>query len=288
MTSILEKTATYNDIYKLLVDTNNEKINKLKTNMNNYIDSLNYKNTYNILPKYGDYILYLLTKSFPVLNKYHKQIIQILLLIDSINIHPGIYQTLLVNILFSVFVCELSINPEYKKNQEFIDMVANVYNEIEIIMSMFNEIFIKIDIEYKDRESVLLYEIINSLSHSEFENLSETISDDTELDDKIIKLNVLIIQIEKLTQNNMNEFFIQIDSNYDCSNKLEYDLSIYDMIIKEYNENIVKNYKYMIKFITYKNVEEIDILQFTNKNIVYYWIDYIAHINGKILDNLLK
>jgi hypothetical protein len=63
MTSILEKTATYNDIYKLLVDTNNEKINKLKTNMNNYIDSLNYKNTYNILPKYGDYILYLLTKS---------------------------------------------------------------------------------------------------------------------------------------------------------------------------------------------------------------------------------
>ena len=44
----------------------------------------------------------------------------------------------------------------------------------------------------------------------------------------------------------------------------------------------------MIKFITYKNVEEIDILQFTNKNIVYFWIDYIAHINGKILDNLLK
>ena len=287
-TNILNEKSSYNDIYKLLVDTNIEKINLIKNKMNTYVDTLDYENTYNILPINIDYILHLITKSFPILNKYHKQIIPILLLINSINIHPSIYQSLLPNILYSVYIIELSNNPEYKKSKEFLNSIGNIYNEIEIIMSIFNNIFTSIDTEYKDKESFLLYGIVGVLSNSEIDNLSESISDDTKLDDKILNLSVMINKIEKLTHCNMNEFFINMEDDYDCLNKLEYDLILHDKIIKEFNENIVNNYKYMSKFINYKNINNIDILQFTNKNVIYYWIDYIAIINGKIIDKILK
>lgn len=287
MIDTLSDDSNYNSIFKVLVDLNIEKINLIKISMNSYVNNLDYKKKENKLNEYSDYILSLLMKSFSILYRYEEQIIALLVLIDKAVIYPSIYQTLLINIVFSVYINELVLNPDLKYNIEFISSISNIYKEIEIIISIFNHIFIEIDKQFNTKETIMLYNEINSLPFSEFGELSE-IDNDEILNDKIIKLNIMIIKIERFTQDNMNEYFIEYGNEHKFNNKLEYDLLLFNKIIIEYTNNINNNYTYILKFLIYKNLNNLDILMFLEKNSIYHWIDYIAFINGQILDNLLK
>ena len=287
MVDTLTDNSNYSTIYDILVNLNIEKINLIKVSMNDYVDNLDYCPKYNKLNNYSDYILSLLTKSFPILLKYHKNIISLFLIIDKTIIHPSIYQTLLPNILSSVYINELVLNPDLKYNIEFISSIGNIYSEIEIIMSIFNDIFLNIDKHFKTNETIMLYNVINILPFSEFEELSEIIYDDI-LNNRIIKLNIMIIKIEKLTQDNMNEYFIEYGNEHKYNDKLEYDLLLFDKIGTEHI-NIIKNsYNYIKKYEIYANLNNLDILTFLKKNSIYFWIDFVAFINGQILDKILK
>jgi hypothetical protein len=267
--------TNYINLYQVLIDTNINKIKTIKDQMNNYIDKIYQQKNYNNLPPYLDYMLYMLTKSFPIVHKYYTKIIPMLLLVNNLDIHPAIFQQLFTNILYSIFI-------------DSNTKINNVYDEIEIMMSIFNDIFINVDLIYKSKEDELCYNHINSLSNSEFSELIDKIDDDNKLND-IMTFNIMIVQIEHLTQINMNEYFSSLNNNTEIfNNKLDYDLLLYDKILIEFNKQINNNYNYMTRFEHFNKYKNIDLLKFESKNSIYYWIDYIALINKQKLDLLFK
>ena len=169
----------------------------------------------------------------------------------------------------------------------FIGSITNIYNEIEILMSIFTDIFINVDNEYVDVENRLYYNYINSLSDIDFKQYSENIDYTTKkIDCKIVILDIFICEIEHLTY----EFILNIDnkSKYDIiDDKLLSDINIFEQISDEFNKQIIINYNYNIKYEKYKQINKINLLDFEAKNSIYYWIDHIALINSRILDNKL-
>jgi len=293
MVESLKNDSSYDDIFKVLTDLNIMKVKLIKSNMNDLICKLDHRQTYNNLPPYLDYTLYMLNISFTILNKYNDKIISLLLLVDKQDIHPSIFQSLYANIIFSVYIDEISLNPQIINNQQYLESITNIYPEIEILMSMFNDIFINVDEQYKINEAKICYNSINSLSNIDFLELIDNIDNDifkkSILDNNILILNTMIVQIEHLTQQNMNEYLAILDSDLSLSsNRLDSDLLLSDLILSEFNKYIYNNYNYMTKFKTYNNITNIDILKFEQKNFIYYWIDHVAFINGKILDSKLN
>ena len=160
-------------------------------------------------------------------------------------------------------------------------------------MSIFNDICINVDDQYKNNEVKLCYNSINSLSHIDFLELIDNIKNDifkqNKLDNNILILNTMIVQIEHQVQQNMNEYFIQINNDILLTkNRLKSDLLLFDKIISEFNKYVMNNYNFMIKFETYNKITDINILKFEQKNSIYFWINNIAFINSKILDSILK
>ena len=103
MIDSLNDESSYDTIFNILVESNILKIKKIKTQMNDHIDNQDHIRRFNNLPPYLDYTLYMLTKSFPVINKYLNNTVRILLLVDKYDIHPSIYQQIYANILFSIY-----------------------------------------------------------------------------------------------------------------------------------------------------------------------------------------
>jgi len=295
MVDTLNNNSSYDELFNVLIESNNNKIEKIKTEMNKHIIDLGYEIRYNELQPYLDYTLNLLTSSFPLIKKYHQKIIPILSLVNRYNIHPSIIQSLYANILFSIYIIEISLNKDIITDANNLDSINNIYNEIELMMSIFNDIFINIDIEYKLADDKLCYNSISSFSHVDFtdliENINNDIFKDNILDNNLLKLNTLLVNIEHLVQVEMNEYLInleQINNDEIFNNKLEKDLLLFEILKAEYNKYFTDNYKYMVRYENYKNILNLDIMKFEEKNCIYYWIDHIAFNNGIILDKLLK
>jgi len=294
MTDSLNNDSSYDDIFYILTDLNITKIKLIKFKMNDLIDNMNHNKKYNNLPPYLDYILYMLSISFTILNKYSDGIIQILLLVDNYDIHPSIFQSVFANIIFSIYIEEMTINPQMIYNEQYLESITNIYSEIEILMSIFNNIFIDVDEQYKHFEVKLCYNSINSLSNIDFLELLDNINNDifkqNILDNKILILNTMIVQIEHQTQQSMNdEYFIHTTTEQSfTNNRLNCDLLLFNKIKSEYNTHIINNYNYMTKFEIYNKITDIDILKFEQKNSIYFWINNIGVINGKVLDSMLK
>ena len=284
MVDNLSNDSSYIDIYNELVNINKEKNQLIKTKMNTLVNKLNFNRINLNLPIYLDYLLHMLKTSFPLIDPYKETIINTSLLIDKYDIHPYIYNSLFANILFSIYINEILSNPTIISNHEYLESISNIYNEIEMIFSIFNEIFIICDTEYKLLEEKMCYNEINGLSKNEFINYIDNID---KIDNNIIILNIMIIQIERLTQQNMNNYLLEFKYN-NSDNKLENDLLSFNIILTEFNKNILDNYKYITKFESFNKLINIDLLKFEEKNSIYYWIDHIAYINGKLLDHLLK
>jgi len=288
MIDSIDDTLSYNEILDIMIKLNISKIKLIKTQMNNLINILNHIQQFNNLPPYLDYTLYMLVKSFPILNKYISDIIKILLLVDNYNIHPSIFLSLYANIIFSIYINELTLDDTLINDRIFIESISIIYKEIEILMSIFDDIFIIVDNEYLDSENKLYYNYINSLSHIEFNQYISTVDYSK---NKIIILNIFIIEIEHLTQNIINESFNINDNllkNNLSVNKLISDLKLFENISTEFNNQINANYNYNIKYEKYKELKLNNILEFEEKNSIYIWIDQIALINSKILETLLK
>ncbi len=290
MVHTLTNVSTFENIFQILTNLNITKIKLVKSKMNDLILKLDYKQSFNDLPPYLDYTLYLLNKSYKILNKYNNKIIQILLMIDKYDIHPSIIQSLYTNIIFSVYIDEI-LNQQLKTNQTIIESISNIYTEIDIIMSIFNDIFISVDTEYKMNEDKLCYNSISSLKDVDFLSLIDNLDNDifkSILDKNIVLLNTMIIKVEHLTQDIMNTYLIKLNLEKSSNSKLDDDLLLSKLIIDEFNTQIINNYKYITRFETYNNMANIDILSFEQKNFIYYWIDYIALKNKETLELIFK
>ena len=155
-------------ILKTFNNINNSKIISLKSKMNdlirNYIDNneqIKDKLIYNKLPYYLNYILSLLSVSYPFINSYVDNIIEQLLLIDSFHIHPSILQLYITNIINNLCIDNINI----------LKSVANIYIEIELILSIFSDLFDLIDVEYIDVENIIGFNKLNELDSVTFNNI---------------------------------------------------------------------------------------------------------------------
>jgi len=286
----LTDNSTYDEIYKILIDTNHEKVNIIIQNLNDHIKQ-DYTSNYD-LPLYLDYILHLLTKTYPILTNYHQNIINMLNITKEYIIHPQIYQSLFANILFSVYICELSKKDGLISNKEFIESIQYIYYEIDIIFDIFNKIFIDADIEFKQTDEKLVYNMLSMLNRKELNDILDSINSMDKFDnleDKLLLLSSLIIQVENSVKQSMNEYFSQADYQYNqIDNKFDFDIYILNNILDVFNKQNIDCLKYHCRFEQYINMHDIDILQFEKKNVLYFWIDYIGFINGKIIDKILK
>jgi len=253
--------------------------------MNDLIINLGHNQIFNDLPPYLDYTLYMLNKSFKILNKYNNQIIELLILVDKQDIHPSIFQSLYANIIFSIYIIEFSVNPQLISNQVYLESITNIYPEIDILISIFNDIFINVDEQYKSDEAKLCYNSMNSLSNNDFLELIDNV--ENIVDNNIKILNTLIIQIEHLTQQNIIEYLATLDNEKVIDSSLSSDKILYDKITNEFNQNMINNYRYITKFETFNKIKNIDILKFEQKNSIYFWIDHIAFINSNRLKSIL-
>ncbi len=279
MVESLDNDSTFENIFNVLVETNTSKIKQIKSQMNDLIESQDYRQSFNNLPPYLDYTLYMLTITYPIIKKYIKDVNKIISVIDNYTIHPSIFQFVYSNIIFSIYINEIKLDENLLKDKIFIESIQNIYNEIEILMSIFTKIFMLIDSKYKLTEDKLYYNYISGLSNIEFIEYSEkidyTLSD---LSTRTKILDIFIIEIDHLTQIEMNDNIIDNDQTLD--------IDIFVQISNKFNSIIIANFNYNIKYEKYNKMKNINILELQEKNSIYYWIDHVALINSKILNRL--
>jgi hypothetical protein len=256
----LTNESTYSTILQSHIDINKTKINKLKTNID------------------INYILSLLSKSYPIIDNYRENITNILKLVNNYDIHVYILQPLFINILYSCHINNINSS------------IINIQSDVEMIFSSYNKLFEDIDKEFKLAEDFLRYNNLSKLDDNELKPIinylleSSYISDEITLEDNILKLHLMIIQIEKIVHNDMTILLESFEIPEHIENKLEYDIKLFDEF-KKYNDNFILTTYNKIKLINpiYKDIN-INILSLISKNLIYYWLDFVSKINNKFLN----
>ena len=291
------------ELFKIYCDIHNLKINFIKNEMNELAKKQILNSKFNILSPYLNYILNVLVISYPNINKYIDQIIQQLILFDQYIIHPLILNPLLVNLIHNSYINDLITNPELKTNEKYIQNISNIYTDVEIAMSISNDIWNISDQKFANIESLIDYNNINMLDNDEFKKIfHDIINNDIKyskinLKYNLLKLNVYITHIDHMTQYNSNEFFddqIKKLSNLNLSNlsKFDQDLKYFYDIQSHFKVNIKHNQDHLKLYSeVYGVLSDIaidNLLDFSEKNILYLWIDNMSSINGVILDKIFK
>lgn len=242
------------ELYCYHVQSNSLKINKIKTLMS----ELNNKS-------YIEYLYDLLEQSYPIIKDKKDSIMEILLDINKYDIHPMIIQQ-----IFSNFIYTCHINNIQSLDQDYITLLSNISNEVEIAMSVFYNIFEEIDQEFLNIENEIGYNELCNLTLSEFNKL---------LDDEIKKefnqkniLNMMLVQLDKMIPNDILE---------------DIDNDIYETIKKRYIEMSIGNYRSLKRFHPFNKIDEIDILKLLEKHFIYYWIEYMTKLNMNTIQEFL-
>lgn len=306
----LSDSSNYNQIFMYQNQFNSIKINYIKLLLNNHIQSLttdilNYSDSN--LPLYLNYLLSIFSISFPHIRTHIKLIIQSLKNINKYPIHPMIFQSAFINLIHSSYICYLYLNPNSRIDNNIIERIASIQNEVEIGMSIFINIFKLVDDKYINIENFFGMNNLIQLPISDFNIKFEQIMNDdslhneSNLTNNLIKLNTIIIHIEHMTEYNMNELLSKINNDITLildtdselninllTSKFNMDLNILSQINHVYTSAIKSNYSYLKRFEQLSNFNDIDILLHSEKNLIYYWIDYIANINRKIFDKIFK
>jgi hypothetical protein len=241
-------------LYEQHIQLNSLKINKIKNLMN----ELNNKS-------YIDYLYDLLEQSYPIIKDKKNIIMEILLDINKYDIHPMIIQQ-----IFSNFIYSCHIDNIQSLDQDYITLLSNITNEVEIAMSIFYNIFEEIDQEFINIENEIGYNELCNLTLDEFNRL---------LDDEIKKefnqkniLNMMLVQIDKMIPNDILD---DINDN------------IYETIKQRYIEMSTSIYKSLKRFHPFNKIDEIDILKLLEKHFIYYWIEYITKLNMNLIQEFL-
>ena len=308
----------YQELFNTFDELTIQKISDIKNKMNNYVQNniTSYKKKYN-LPLYLDYILQNVIKSFPILKNNADQLNKITLLInniDKLNLHPYIYQSIMINIIHSVYVDTIKSNTDLANTDLANTNLANtdladlnkVNTEITLLFEQFNNIFDEIDNKYFDREQLFGYNNINSMSDFEFNKLFSSIAMNISINQTLVNncvkpnllLNIFIVQIQRQSQiltehkmkNSDNVLNINLNDliNNNQQKKLSIDTLLFEHIFKIYSESIEQSNLQINFFEIFDNIIIADITKRLNKFAIYFWIDYVSVINNSLFELLLK
>ena len=294
--------TTYKDIHEIHTQINLLKINTIKNEMNIIIEKGSWILEYDDLPPCLNYLLSVFTLTIPIIKPYIDQIKKIILYIDKFSIHPYILQPLFANIIYSIYISEISSNPNLLNN-DIIRTITEIQTNIELTMSVFENIFNDIDNKFKNAEDFIGYNNMSILDeHIQMNILQKIIhskSEQNNLENKLKKIHSLIIQIEHMTHNDIINNIDEFNDKYNRSlntdnltdslkNKLSSDYELLCSFKTDYEQYVLTNYNNLIKYNAFNNINNIDINKFMEKDIIYYWLDHIAFLNGKIFDKMFK
>jgi len=251
--------------------------------MNKHVENLEYRK-HDTVNNYICYLLSILGTSFPHIKTYIDKYILILNKIDSIDVHPMIYQMIFVNFIHSCYILELCTNTEKLFNQDDINRIASVSTEVELAFDQFNSIFDRVDMIFESVENTIGYNKVCSSELYDFNIMLSKIMDEEDgskqiLPDLLHKLNVMLVYIDHLTESSINEYFIDSSSNIlekDSSlitHKLDNETELLDKVISAYNDIYTSNTRYVQKFRAFREIN-IDLPRFREKNPIYYWLYY--------------
>jgi len=300
------------DQFNIFTELTKNKIIEIKDLMNKYVSDkiINYKKKHDC-PIYLSYILDQLMTSFPII-KIEQNTDQIILqinLIDQFHIHPYIFQTLFINMIQSIYIDKI-IKNKNNSDKTFIDDIIRINPEVTLIFEQFNSIFDSIDTKYLPRENDIGHNNMTILDYDEFNTLFNRIAIVPQNQSNIgLKelLNIFIIQLQRITQINMensiqtikidldeiieHKHIILFELNINCIDtidKITFDYNLLQHIIQLYTNLIRQNYLQIKFFDIFENINISDKLIELNNSAVYYWIDYIAIINNSLFEKLLK
>lgn len=255
----LNNNSSFASILETSIEINKKKINKMKANIN------------------INEILSLLSKSYSI-EDYRKEINELLTLVNKYDIHILILQPLLMNILYGCYFNKIN------------NTITFIKVDLEMLFSSYYNMLDEIDKEFKLADDFLGYNSLSKLDDKELKPMinylleSSYVSDEITLEDNILKLNLMIIQIERIVHDDMNILFDSLEIPEHIENKLIYDLELFNKLKKYYDKFVMITYN-RIKLVNpiYKDIE-IDILKLIDKNLIYYWLDYTNKINAKKLN----
>jgi len=261
-------------------------MNKLILNKNNQGNSHNEMSNTNGIQHYVKYILNMLLKSFPIIKTYTNDIISIFNIVDKYNIHPNILHPLLINILYSIYIFETKKNINLINNQEIIQQIQNIIMEVGMCLSIFDEVINNADIIFNNIENIIGYNSISLMSQKDFnvkmnefmENIEE---EKSTLRSNYLKLNMFITYIDHTTENSMRDTMKLLDNKI---NNFDDEKHLFDEMLNQFKIINMANYYHTKKYNKFSNID-IDIMKLNERNILYYWIDYISDINMSIIKN---
>jgi hypothetical protein len=242
----------------------------------------------------------MLVTSYPIIEKYANKIIFALKIVDKHNIHPAILQQLYSNLIHNAYIISFTEDNNKINDKNFVIGLTDINADIEIIFSVFLEIYRTADEKFIKVESLLGFNNMSASSSNEFDKLSIEFMDKdcvtfvSNPTNNSLKLNILLININHGVEYAMNEYSSSICDSVKKNDSSvlthKYDADI-DTIFKFnalYEKLIKSQYESLRRFGIFNDINIVNIIDLLGKNILYYWIDTIASLNGIILDSLLK
>lgn len=293
----MEKTLNDNSTNEQILNVHNiiisNKIDEIVSLMNTKINNdKNLKIFDEHLPKYINYVLSMVIKSYPFMNKYINKIIEFINIINNYRFHPLLYHQIITNLIITGHIIEFkNIN-----DKTIFGTLHNIHIETEMIFSIFNDIFISVDEKYKETELFFGYDLLSNLSlfetckiltdhqnnHNEINNLGS----------RIKNINMLLIHLDHLNQYEMNEHFESptLENIKLIDNLFDIEIEMCKTILRFFEDTLISNYKMSNKFNVFKNINisNENILKFSKKNGLYYMNDIIATLNNNILQDLIR
>lgn len=221
--------------------------------------------------------------SYPIIENNINDIIEQLTLIDKYNIHPAILQLFVTNFIHNSCINEIINN----NNKKIINSISDINSEIELIFSIFNDVFNEIDSEYKDVEELIGFNKLSNLDHDSFVNtLNETIMNDN--NDNLYKINLFLISINHNSHNFCDDYYENMKKDIsNITNKYDFDMKLFNDLNQQYKSDILISFNDLKLYNCFANmsINISDVISATDKFIFYFWIDIISQINKKFFDN---
>ena len=133
--------------------------------------------------------------------------------------------------------------------------------------------------------------MISNLDYENFNKIFNSISLSFKNNDIKTVMNVMIVHIEHLIHRDVENY--AKNNEVDITDilkdtKFNFDINFLLNLTEVYNKSLHSNYIRAKFFDIFNDVNIIKQLELSVKNIIYYWIDYIAVINNMIFEKLLK
>lgn len=289
--SQINKDTPYEQLFDIHIKTNKLKINYIKQKMSELVIERNLLRKFNDvgLPDYLNNILSMLVESYPIMKQHIEKIIFIVKFINDHVIHPIIFQSLLMNLIHTSIIYELINNSNLINDKKFIKQISDIPNNIALSFSIFDDIMITVEKDFKFLDEIIGYNDMSNMSASDFCDIVNNYIENDIIISNSHKLNTYIINIERMTEHIMNDFSsIMFKSITENEINIDKHIEILQKTTTIYEKSIISNMNNINQLNVFADIHIDNLFNLCKKNALYYWINIMASMNSLMFDKLLK